>query len=85
MECLEMIAIKTAQSIFCPKPHEAVMILYDALDSIIGQAVLHLEMPEIIRLRIYADPYRQYKQAGNDPYHGHVFKKETPWKLNDTC
>jgi hypothetical protein len=51
MEGSEIISIESIQTILCAEPHESIAILYAAKNGIVRQTILHLEVPEIIRLR----------------------------------
>ena len=49
-EQLEMIAVEPVESFLSAKPKETIFVLCSAIDSAVREAVLYLEVPEIIRL-----------------------------------
>jgi hypothetical protein len=58
-----MIPVESVESFFGPEPEEAIFILEAAENGAVGEAVLYLEMPEIIGLCICLAKAGKYQQG----------------------
>lgn len=61
---LKRVAVKPVEAVFGAKPQKAIFILQAADNRVVGEAILHLVVPEVVGLRAKAAAQRE----GNGKY-----------------